>query len=448
LLGQLEFSSPVILDRPAAPEWLCCLNTGAWAGEIYPVSEVVLMFQFLSTTTPDDPQPAPRPLTTGRKLLFAGITVLIVLVAIELGLRLFYRPVRAEPIDQRLARIPEYAHLDWPKELFREEYQGKTKFVPWVMWRHKEYHGKYINVSSDGIRKTWNPPVTKGQKVKKVFCFGGSTTWGVGARDDYTIPSLLSKKLNQGADRYVVVNYGERGFTLSQEVINLVDLLIQGNIPDYVIFYDGVNEAMVGALNRKAGLFFGAGTVEFKLFQMEEEPFWVKLRRDLRETSIYTGLKELKAWFQRRSKKASGYSPEELKELNQLADSIKTDYLDNVEFVQRLSRCYGFKYLFFWQPSLFTNKALTAEEKKAPSWNYMDWVKTTQLVYDRMANVKMDHFYNISTMFDHKKKTLFFSWAHIIEDGNEQVAERIYQTFQQNYAPNLSAGPGSPQAHH
>jgi lysophospholipase L1-like esterase len=400
----------------------------------------------LPTSAPGDPQPAERVLTTRRKLLFAGIMVLTVLVAIELGLRFFYKPGRLEPVEQRLARIPEYARLDWPKELFTEEYQTKTKFVPWIMWRQGELHGKHITVTPEGLRKTWNPPGTQDQKVKKVFCFGGSTTWGVGARDDYTIPSLLSKKLNQGLDRFVVVNYGERGFNLRQEVINLVVLLIQGNIPDYVIFYDGVNEAMVGFNTGKAGSFYGADNVEFKL--IKNDTFWLKLSRYLQETSIYTGVTEVRSWVSRHFKRARGFSPEELKKLNQLADDLVDDYLKNIEFVKRLSESFGFKCLFLWQPALFTNKALTADEKKEPAWKYMDWVKITELVYERMAKVKMDHFYNISDMFDHKNKTLFFSWAHITEEGNELVTDRIYQIFQKEFAPNFSAGPESSQNVH
>jgi lysophospholipase L1-like esterase len=335
-----------------------------------------------------------------------------------------------------LARIPEYVRLDWPKELFTEEHQIKTRFVPWIMWRQEEFHEKYITISPEGLRKTWNLPVTEQHKGKKVFCFGGSTIWGVGARDDFTIPSLLSKKLNQQLDRFVVVNYGERGFNLRQEVINLVLLLIQGDIPDYVIFYDGVNEAMVGSNTGRAGSFFGAGTVELKLFQREN--FWLKLCRNLRETSLYTAWEELISWVRRPFKRARGFSPEEIEKLNQLADDLVDDYLKNVKFVKRLSENFGFKCLFIWQPALFTNKALTADEKKEPAWKYMDWVKITELVYERMAKVKMDRFHNISNMFDQKNKTLFFSWAHITEEGNELVTERIYQIFQQEFTSKIS----------
>jgi hypothetical protein len=135
--------------------------------------------------------------------------------------------------------------------------------------------------------------------------------------------------------------------------------------------------------------------------------------------------------------------------MNKLADDIVDDYLKNVKFVKKLSESYGFKCLFIWRPALFTNKALTSVEKKEPTWEYETWVKITELVYERMAKVKMDQFHNISNIFDNKNKTLFFSWAHITEERNELVMERIYRTFYKEFGPsNFSAGLLLPQAHH
>jgi len=348
---------------------------------------------------------------------------------------------RQETPQEKIARFSPYARFGWAQELFAEEHLTKPVFVPWVMWRHQQFNGKYITITAEGLRKTWNPAVPPGQKAKKVFCFGGSTTWGVGARDDFTIPSLLSKKLNQGRERFLVVNYGERGYTLMQEVINLVVLLKQGNVPDYVIFYDGVNEVLVGSKNNQAGSFYGADTVEFKLFKMAEEGFWTKIGRTLQEAKIYLALKDLRAWVRRQLKRARGHSPEEEKALEKLADDIVGDYLKNMEFVRDLARGFGFKYLFVWQPALITNKALTAEEKQEPSWNNMDLVKTYQLVYARMAKVQQSHFYNIADMFDQKTDTLFFSWAHITEEGNAQVVDRLHQMLKKDYPDDFQDSP-------
>jgi lysophospholipase L1-like esterase len=397
------------------------------------------MLLLLQTVEEADPPQVQRSLFGRRKYLYIGILVLLVLGAIEAGLKFLYSLRDKEPTaHQQVARITPYANLDWPKEYFAEQSRTKNQFVPYLMWRHQEFHGKHLNISPEGLRRTWNPPVSEGQVVKKVFCFGGSTTWGVGARDDFTIPSLLSKKLNRETARYVVVNYGEQGYTLTQEVMSLVLLLKQGNIPDYVIFYDGINEVMVGTSNNKPGSIFGADNIRRLLFKRERETFWTKFNNELRRTSIFRGIGEVRDLVRPYIQKPKSITPEKDKALQRLADDIVQDYIRNVEVVKHLAQAYGFQYLFFWQPALCTNQALTAEEKKLPAWTDRKMVKMYQLVYDRMDRFKMPHFYNIANMFDQKKKTLYFSWAHLTEEGNNLVAERISQIFKREFPSKIS----------
>jgi len=394
----------------------------------------------LPTTEKTDRDQGPRSMSPRRKLLYTGIVVLLALVVIELGLQfLYFVQEQVPPFYQQALRISPYAGLDWPKEYFAEERATKNQFVPYLMWRRQEFHGRHINISADGVRKTWNPPAAAGRHLKTVFFFGGSTTWGVGARDNFTIPSLLSKKLNQGTPGYLVENYGEKGYCLTQEIMYLVLLLKQGKIPDYVIFYDGINEVMVGYKNMKPGSIFGANYIRSQLYQ--KETVGQNLKKVWRQSGIYRGYKDLSDLVKPYFKKEKALTPEENQVLNRLADDIVADYLKNIELVEHLAQAYGFQYLFIWQPALLTNQALTAEEKQLPAWDNQKMVKLYHLVYERMARVQMPHFYNIATMFDRKKETLFFSWAHITEAGNNQVAERLYQIFQQESPSKISTPP-------
>ncbi len=398
------------------------------------------MLLLFHTAEEAEPPQGQRFLSGRRKFLYIGIVVVLVLVAIEVGLKFMYSIQDKDPTPhQQATRITPYADLAWPQEYFAEERSTKPLFVPYIMWRRQEFHGKHLNISPEGLRKTWNAPVAADQAVKKVFCFGGSTTWGVGARDDFTIPSLLSKKLNQGTARYVVVNYGEKGYTLTQEVMQLVLLLKQGIIPDYVIFYDGINEVMVGTKNNQPGSIFGADTIRRQLFKRKKDSLWRKFNKELGRTGISRGIRDLRDLVRSYTRKPKRFTPKEEKALDRLADDIVADYIKNVEVVKHLAQAYGFQYLFLWQPALCTNQALTDEEKQLSAWTNRKMVKMYQLVYERMARVKMPHFSNIATMFDQKKKTLYFSWAHITEEGNEQVAQRIYKIFQREFPSKISA---------
>jgi len=366
------------------------------------------------------------------------------LLVIELGLQFFYF-VREQvhPFYQQALRISPYAGLPWPKEYFAEERRTKNQFVPYRMWRRQEFQGRYLNISSEGIRQTWNPSVAANRNLKKIFCFGGSTTWGVGARDNFTIPSLLSKKLNQGTPRYLVENYGEKGYCLTQEIVYLVLLLKQGKIPDYAIFYDGINEVMVGYKNSKAGSIFGANYIRRQLYH--KETVGETLGKIWRRSGLYRGTKDISDLVKAPFRTEKPLTPEDEQALARLADDIVADYLRNLELVEHLARAYGFQYLFIWQPALFTNQALTAEEKQLAAWTNKKMVRLYELVYDRMAQVRRPYFYNIATIFDRKKKTLYFSWAHITEEGNNLVAERVSRIFQQEFPPKVLTQPKKAQ---
>ncbi|MFZ2088179.1 MAG: SGNH/GDSL hydrolase family protein [Desulfobaccales bacterium] len=384
----------------------------------------------------DNSRPVQKTLSWRRRLLFAVIMVLVTIALIEGGLKIIYalKDKGNLTAKDKAARNPVYANLDWAMEMFAEEDRIHPLFVPYIMWRSQEFHGKHINITPAGLRKTWNPPLKEKEQVRRVFCFGGSTTWGVGARDDFTLPSLLSKRLNQGQTRYVVENYGEKGFSLTQEVINLVLLLKQGHIPDYVIFYDGINEVMVGTKNGEPGSIFGAETIRRQLFRRDKETAWRKIVNELGRTKIYQAFTDLSRLVQPRQSQEGGFSPEDEISMNRLAQAIVQDYLRNIEVVKRLAQAYGFKPLFVWQPSPCTTKALTPEEKDMiAAWEEKKMVRMYRLVYEKMLPVKMDNFYNISDIFDNKEESVFISWAHLTEKGNDLVAQRLAAICQQEF---------------
>ena len=72
---------------------------------------------------------------------------------------------------------------------------------------------------------------------KKIYCFGGSTTFGHGVSDNGTWPSFL--KRNTG---FEVFNCGVVKNDLKSSLHTLVSLLRLGHKPDVIIFLDGINE--------------------------------------------------------------------------------------------------------------------------------------------------------------------------------------------------------------
>jgi len=110
----------------------------------------------------------------------------------------------------------------WAKE-YAAEFRASTQMEwrPYVLWRRRPFSGRLINVDESGLRRTWNPA---GSEVgaARIFAFGGSTLWGNGARDEHTIPSYVSRLLNDAGRPVRVTNFGELGFVSSQNLVSLM----------------------------------------------------------------------------------------------------------------------------------------------------------------------------------------------------------------------------------
>lgn len=170
-----------------------------------------------------------------KKLLFRFISIILIFSILEIGLCITSFVIKLVKGEWKLS-LSAYKDKEWAKAFWKERSQIRYTYEPYVAWKGQEYHGKYINIDSQGVRKTWNPKDLHGKENGIIYVFGGSTVFGFGARDDYTIPSHLSKILNNKNYNFIVYNYGRDAYVFTQELIRLILLLRDGGRPDYVIF--------------------------------------------------------------------------------------------------------------------------------------------------------------------------------------------------------------------
>ena len=135
-----------------------------------------------------------------------------------------------------MARIK--SGLDWFKE-FKNIYKSNT-YVPLLAMVNKDYQGNYINIA-DRARKTYTAAGV-GDDATSVYMFGGSTMWGYGQRDLYTIPSQVARLAEEDGVPVRVTNYGQVASGIWQELVLLQQLLTEGHVPDVAVFYDGAND--------------------------------------------------------------------------------------------------------------------------------------------------------------------------------------------------------------
>lgn len=126
------------------------------------------------------------------------------------------------------SQLPPYLGVAWADDLQREEQSGAA-------------HGNYVNVT-DGARRTLPPPACSCTPLR-VWLFGGSAAFGIGQRDEGTIASALGRAAAQDGFALDVVNFGQKGATIVQELETFRTRLERGDPkPDLAVFYDGYND--------------------------------------------------------------------------------------------------------------------------------------------------------------------------------------------------------------
>lgn len=346
------------------------------------------------------------------------------------------RPVAPElaPIDVRL-RGDDPAGPDWA-EGYRREFEQSLQQVEWhpyVYWRAKPYRGRYINVDEAGLRRTWNTTRSPAPDQLRIFMFGGSTMLGLGARDEFTIPSLVSKKLtNRLAAGVWVTNFGESGYVNTQEVMALMLELQRGNVPDIVVFYDGVNDAFSAFESRVAGIPHNerGRVAEFNSRR------YLNWRGGLVErTGLYSLTRRVVRVIGR--SRSGGRDGKRTPQTESLANAVMDVYLGNVRIVDSLAARFGFQAVFFWQPTVFTKSRLSSQEQRyerseRASGRVKPFFGEVYKAFKRrMGTDKIDNVHDLSGVFGEPAGTIFIDQFHVSEAGNDRVAEEMVRVLQE-----------------
>ncbi|MGH9879517.1 MAG: hypothetical protein ACRD5H_17955, partial [Nitrososphaerales archaeon] len=302
---------------------------------------------------------------------------LAMFLGIELGLDLFFRLKNSfapsERYANRRAKADTYTDSSWARSYFSEydaavERSGVMRWTPYAYWRMAPHQGNYINVASDGIRRTHNNPAPENAaKTTRVFMLGGSTMWGIGVSDDSTIPSIFSKEVNERRGAFEVTNFGQIGYVSTQDVIAMMLQLQRGNIPDVAIFYGGFNDVITAFRLKTPGL-------PYEEFNREIE-FNLLKKKEVRGAAVKYTVTELRTVgsFQRIGEllglangEVSYQRPlaweQPIADKIALAQKVAEIYMNNITMAHTLSRVYGFKCIFYLQPAMFYKQRLTEYE--------------------------------------------------------------------------------------
>lgn len=373
-----------------------------------------------------------------RHISYLLITTVITLAIVETGLQVLCIIKNRAVVDVRML-LSVYKNETWGDEYWKEYKSTSFHYAPFILWNADEYHGKWINIDHNGLRKTWAPDGAQAPAAGEIYVLGGSAIWGIGARDDYTIPSHLSKLLNTENQQYRVSNYGIPGFTFLQEIIKLSLLLQKGQRPHYVIFYDGANDVYAAYQSGRVVDFLDYQQTKEKV---ETSPISLGIKYLIAKCRIVQAVEKILALMNLQANFQEGGASFTDKQLEILANDIADNYKNSAILLHNLSKVYNFNYVLFWQPVIFTEVNVVEEEIRLdPHYQDKKLAKLFPLVKSNLVSSSIPRWHDLSAALHQEVKPVYIDFCHLTEKGYERVSAKMGAIVQ----PELEAVKGGPR---
>lgn len=385
-------------------------------------------------------------------VIIAALSILAILVIEQLA-RSVALPLISNIRHSRQAESPVYIDAEFDSATLVAEISEANgiRYEPYVIWKRKPYIGSLVNVGRDGNRVT---NFNSGEPdALKIWMFGGSTVWGWGAPDFQTVPSQLSRSLNEdwGVDT-VITNFGEDGYVSTQEMILFLRVLQSDRRPDVVIFYNGANDAAAAALwPQIPGVHQNLSSIKSKLedrkrtlsSRVRSLAIFKVLNIALRQIGLNTN-----AGIPAGTALAAGREDDTALTARRAFDIL----LQNRKIISALEDAYGFRSLFMFQPALgIGDKPLSSEEESlyaislARPEGYalrMGVLMRPELLLYLDSDSAADNIFDMSNVFENTTETVYLDWAHLSGEGNRLVAEKMSGILQgvlcDDAPPNMS----------
>lgn len=311
-------------------------------------------------------------------------------------------------LDYRELIFVDDGDMPTAPDFWSEQAQTRIRWSPYTYWVLDEFDGEFININSDGIRFTLD---YGGEN--KISVFGGSTVWGEGARDAYTIPAHIARLLHENGNPQQVINYGQTGYVSSQDLIWFQRQLMRGSTPDTAIFYQGFNDVLSS---------WGSDFVG------------VTLQENMRLNDAEAGrrLRSGQAVFQLPDISLDTYDMSAAGVIEATPETIADFWFANVEMTQSIADAYNINLLFVWQPAIIFKDSLSESEQAIYNRTENEraglfdlYAEVDVIIRERVESGDYPNIIILSDLFIDNEDAIFHDLVHITEIGNGIVAEAI-----------------------
>lgn len=263
----------------------------------------------------------------------------------------------------------------------------------------KDFTGTYLNISN-GSRVSYSPH----DPEITVWFFGGSTMFGIGQRDNHTIPSEVAKLAEADGIKIRAENLGVTAYVNWQETEVFEQQLTLGREkPSLAVFYDGLNDNSLPSERSNIGDTF-PDVVRRKAYSSYE--------RDLSRHIV--GNADPVPWSPARTEAE--------------IDTAAQQYRRGVQLARILGEAYGVEVMHFWQPEPFSKVPNKHDDEL---WKRIGY--DTQLVpnavqrYDEVRKRSGVDPIDLSRSLDNLDRPVYFDAGHTNEFGARTVAKAMYK---------------------
>ena len=364
------------------------------------------------------------------RLCVAVTLCVFLLVAVEIYSYFRYLPAASDVMELavKLERAQNESRAE--HEYWKEFAQAnKITYRPWVLWRRKPYQGEVISINEDGVRRTLHTRCDN--QTFTIWMFGDSVMWGAGAPDTETIPSLIAADYEKAGRAVCIVNYAEKGWSNTQEMIGMMEELKHASRrPDVVLFYDGGTEAFTAYQSRQADVH--SNYTSFKNFLDKWGAGQKAHFSYLSQTNTYHLLDKIAAagLFHPKPAVAAVAGPDP----TAMADDVVRNYVLNMEMINALGKQFRFRAIFAWYPNMaVSHKELTPDEQQTLAVEYKKFPgmgAMYEAVYKRARELNPPGLVYLGDLLDDQKASLYVGISHLKPEGNQIVAARLFDILQ------------------
>jgi hypothetical protein len=214
-----------------------------------------------------------------------------------------------------------------------------------------------------------------------------------------------------------VVNFAQGGHVSMQELIELVRQLEAGARPDFVIFYDGINDTVAAAESGLAGVHQGLSMIRDR-FEHNESP----LGRLVRESNLGELADRGRTWMLGRNRYPDHY------DFDALGEAVVAHYLGHAGIVQALAQAYGFGARMFWQPVVsIGEKPLTPRELRLRDGMDPSLRRLYDVTWPRMRDAAAGEagLFYIADVLDDMESEVYTDQHHVTPEANRVIARRM-----------------------